>query len=94
MKTYITKVTNHLSNRLPGLPPELLDLYVNLALSTGVETSLENVHDAWAIWKNRIDSEHKSLLPFHELSFEVQELDRKYAEAIRSTALDIERYGW
>lgn len=94
MKNYISRVMLVLDNMLPGLPPELLDLYVNLVLSTGVETSLENVHDAWSIWKNRIDPTHKSLIPFNELSFEVQELDRKYADAIRSVALDIERFGW
>lgn len=94
MKNYISKIILVLDNMLPGLPPELLDLYVNLVLSTGTETTLENVHDAWSIWKNRIDPTHKSLIPFQELTPEVQELDRKYMNAIRSVALDIERFGW
>lgn len=85
---YVQQVIETLNVRLPGLPPELIDLYTNLVFSRGAKTSLEDVHDAWAIWKNRIKPDHKSLIPFEDLSPEVQELDRKYMMAIRNTALD------
>jgi hypothetical protein len=67
----------------------LLDLYTLLVFITGDKTDLAHVHDAWAVWRDRTDPTHKSLIPFVELSRETQELDRKYVEAIRETANEI-----
>lgn len=66
----------------------LLDLYLLLVLSKGGNTTLKDVHDAWAIWKNTKMPEHRSLIPFDELSPETQELDREYANAIIEVAKD------
>ncbi|UUG69500.1 hypothetical protein SEA_SHAM_199 [Streptomyces phage Sham] len=82
MSNYVQKVIDQLDESLGGLPDELLDLYTLLAFVKGENVTLEDVHDAWAIWKNRIRPDHKSLIPFDELTLEVQELDRKYADAI------------
>lgn len=82
MPNYVQKVIDQLDESLGGLPDELLDLYTLLAFVKGDIVTLEDVHDAWAIWKNRIRPDHKSLIPFDELTLEVQELDRKYADAI------------
>lgn len=83
---YIARLVNSLTIELPDCPPELIDLYALLAFSHGTWTNMEDVHDAWAIWKNRLDADHMSLVPFDELSPEVRELARKYMEAIHKVA--------
>ncbi|QQO39861.1 hypothetical protein SEA_BELFORT_208 [Streptomyces phage Belfort] len=79
---YIQEMLDELSETLPGLPDELLDLYALPVAVKGDKVTLKDVHEAWAIWKNRIRPDHKSLIPFDELTLEVQELDRKYANGI------------
>lgn len=83
---YVEYVVIQLNDLIPGLPPELIDLYALLVLTQGESTSLDDVHDAWSVWKSRIRPDHHSLIPFNELSQEVQELDRKYMLAIRKVA--------
>lgn len=65
---------------------ELLDVYTLLVLVKGEDVTLKDVHDAWAVWKNNIRPDHHSLIEFDELTEEVQELDRKYAESIALVA--------
>lgn len=84
MRNYVQEVLDELDNEIGGLPNELLDLYGLLVFVKGDKVTLEDVHDAWSIWKNRIRPDHHSLIPFNELSERVQELDRKYADAIAS----------
>ncbi len=86
---YIENARESLIAELPGLPDELLDLYVLLVFVKGTATSLEDVHDAWSVWKNRIKVDHKSLIPFDDLTKEVQELDRKYMNGIRKVAAQL-----
>lgn len=69
----------------------LIDLYALLVLTTGEETTLEDVHEAWGVWRSRAAPDHKSLVPFEELAYEVRENDRPYAEAIRAAAKTIRR---
>ena len=85
---YIQKARDILAKKI-DVEDDLLDLYTLLVFSTGVDTELMDVHDAWAIWRNKTDPRHKSLIPFSELTQETQELDRKYLEAIRATAEEI-----
>jgi hypothetical protein len=61
---------------------ELLDLYVLLVLTRGEETTLEDVHDSWAVWRSNTNPDHKSLIPFDGLTTEVQEYDLPYRDAI------------
>lgn len=72
-----------LCNDEDGANIDLYLIYALLSFTTGKKTTLENVHDAWATWKHSrgLDT-HKSLIPFCELTKEVQELDRPYMEAI------------
>lgn len=83
---YIQEVKRRMEIVLPDLPDELNDLYSLLAVTKGIETTLEDVHDAWAIWRNQTNPEHKSLIPFISLTEEVQELDRKYMLGIHQVA--------
>lgn len=84
--SYITQVTGDLAGRLPDCGPDLLGLYALLVLTTGEGTTLENVHDAWAVWREATRPDHPSLVPFADLAPEVQALDAKYRDAIREVA--------
>ena len=83
MSNYVQQATTLLAERLPDCDADLLALYALLALTLGEETQLRDVHDAWAVWRNATNPAHKSLVPFVVLTPEVQELDRKYMDAIR-----------
>lgn len=66
---------------------ELYRLYALLALVKGTATTLEDVHDAWSVWQVGINLGHQSIVPFGELTAEVQELDGRYAVAIWRVAV-------
>jgi len=85
---YVRTARDLLSKKI-DVDERLLDLYTLLVFVTRDKTDLAHVHDAWAIWRDRTDPTHKSLIPFSELSRETQELDRKYVKAIRETANEI-----
>lgn len=82
MTNYVGDVIFDLASEFPYMNENLLDFYALLVLVKGKDTTLENVHDAWAVWTNATNSYHRSLIPFEELSAEVQELDRLYADVI------------
>jgi hypothetical protein len=48
-------------------------------------------HDAWAVWRNTTRPDHPSLVPFDQLTPDVQELDRTYMDAIHRTARQVTR---
>lgn len=83
---YVQRARGLLAAMLPDCDSDLLGLYALLAFTTGINTTLENVHDAWAIWRSRTNQDHPSLKPFRDLAPSIQVLDRKYAEAIREVA--------
>lgn len=61
--------------------------YALLCVAKGTETTARNVHDAWAVWAiQEYDGTHRSLVPFDQLSPEVQALDIPYRDAIRRVA--------
>jgi hypothetical protein len=84
--TYIDDARAAVDAELPGLDPQLLDLYTLLALTHGVSVDLRDVHDAWAVWRAGTNPAHRSIVPFGQLTAEVQGLDRKYADGIRRAA--------
>ena len=61
---------------------ELLEVYGLLVLTVGDNCTNENVHDAWAIWKNKTQPNHRLLIQFNELTKEAQDLDEPYRQAI------------
>lgn len=83
---YVQQVTQSLTEQIPGQDNSLYQLYTLLALVKGEDVTLEDVHDAWSVWRNETNPNHKSLVPFNELIPEIQELDRPYAEAIVKAA--------
>lgn len=72
-------------------PKELIDLYVLLALTRGAATTSADVHCAWALWRSGFEPGHPSIVPFQELSFEVQDLDRPYRDAIQRASIYFSR---
>lgn len=82
---YVKKVRDDLRKEAK-VQGQLLDLYTLLVFTVGEDCTLDDVHDAWAVWKNGTMPEHRSLVPFSELSYEAQEFDRPYMDAIREVA--------
>ena len=83
---YIDAIAASIGAIVPDCPQDLLRLYALLALTAGDGVTLEHVHDAWAVWRCATRPDHPSLVPFGELSREVQELDAPYRDAIRAVA--------
>lgn len=70
-------------------PDEDLPLYRNYAvllLAKGQDVTLEDVHNAWAAWASEHDPDSRHLLPFKELSLNVQQRDQRYVDAIHAIA--------
>lgn len=65
---------------------QLYRIYAVLCLSAGERTTNRMVHDAWSAWRAATRPDHRSLVPFEQLSPEVQELDTPYRDAIRALA--------
>jgi hypothetical protein len=86
---YIEPIIDRLQQLLPGCPEPLLRLHVLLVLTVGDDTTEREVHDAWAVWCEARDPGHRSLIPFDDLTPEVQALDAKYAQAIRLVAQEL-----
>ena len=82
---YIQKAKEELRKEI-DVPDDLLDLYTLLVIIMMRSTTKEDVHDAWSVWQNKTNPTHKSLIPFDELTSEVQELDREYRDAIIKVA--------
>lgn len=85
-ENYVHTCHSHLAAKLAGCNPELLKFYSLLVRTTGTNTTSADVHEAWSEWKAGIDPSHRSLIPFDDLTPEVQALDDKYRDAIRETA--------
>ena len=86
--SYVGQVVDALDREIPGNPLPLLSLYALLVTTKGTATSLEDVHDAWAAWRLQSKPDHPDLVPFEELTPEVQEYDRQYRDAIRRVAAE------
>lgn len=87
--SYVSEYRDELAALLPGCDAALLDLYTLLAVEFGPYTDLVHVHNAWSVWRNRTQPEHRSLIPFPYLVREVQELDRPHVEAIHAAVRNV-----
>ena len=89
--SYIERIARAIEAVQPAKPHEeyneyLYLMYALLALAKGVDTTSEDVHNAWAAWKAGLGEEHECLVPFDELPPEVQAKDDLYRDAIREVA--------
>lgn len=87
--SYIDDVKAALQMRLSDCDDELLDLYTLLCLAVGEDTTSEQVHDAWAVWRARTRPDHPSIVEFDELTEAVQRMDDKYRDAIVEVAINL-----
>lgn len=84
---YVDKIVAQLGQELDDVrDTDLLRYYALLVLVLGVNTTEEDVHDAWSVWRTATDPDHRSLVRFSELTAQVQAMDTKYVLAIRSVA--------
>lgn len=60
--------------------------YALLARAKGTETTLEDVHDAWAACRLETLSAHPYIVPFANLEPDIQSLDQPYVDAIHAWA--------
>lgn len=75
----------------PGVLPDadtepLFRLYALLALAKGEAVEARDIHDAWVTWMRDRGVQHRSMVPFDELSPAVQDEDEPFVEAIRRVA--------
>jgi len=79
---------SELGDLLPTEPgsENLLRFYALLVLTKGSRTTLEDVHHAWALWTVATNPDHPSIVPFDQLTAEVQEEDQPFLEAIHRAA--------
>src|SRR5439155_8616831 len=87
MPNYVAATIAALAEALPGCEPDLIRLYALLALTSGKFTTEREVHIAWSAWRHATNPGHPALIPFDDLSVQVQALDTPYAEAIRAVAI-------
>ena len=89
---YITQIAERIRAAIdPDKLPEdgldqLFSSYALLALSKGVRVSNEDVHDAWSVWATEFDPQNDSIVPFDDLSPDVQDQDTIFRDAIRDVA--------
>ena len=86
---YIQNIQNLLDEELKMKGTEyegLLETYGLLVLTVGEDCTNEHIHDAWSIWQNKTQPEHRSLKWFNELTKEVQDLDEPYRQAVIKVA--------
>jgi hypothetical protein len=102
--SYVDRVFQHLEHELIAggydlgdiaaditANPELYRMYALLAMTTGTATTSEQVHDAGSLWRYPTMPEHRSIVPFDQLSPMVQGYDDAFRDAIRKVAADLPR---
>ena len=86
---YVTRAIDRLRELLPDCEFDLLRFYGLLVLTKGTQTTLGDVHDAWACWRAVTKPDHKLLVPDGELSFSDAEKDLEYVLGIRQVAAEM-----
>ncbi|CAB4151147.1 hypothetical protein UFOVP585_1 [uncultured Caudovirales phage] len=87
---YIDKVKTELLKHIK-VGTGLQNTYALLVLVKGENVTLKDVHDAWAVsinqtWDHELNGAHRSLIPFEDLSPEIQAKDQPFVDAIIKTA--------
>jgi hypothetical protein len=62
----------------------LYRMYAVLALAKGHEVTPRDVHDAWAAWATEHRFQTKNIIPFDDLSPDVQHMDDRYVNDIHA----------
>lgn len=94
---YIDEVKLELTKHL-RIGKGLQNVYAILVLVKGEDVTLKDVHDAWSVninqtWDHAQYGNHRSLIPFDELSKEVQDKDQNYVDGIVATTKALKERG-
>lgn len=95
--SYLDELAAEIEQRVPdGLLPagdtrSLFRLYALPALVKGRGVSAADVHNAWAVWMQERDPQHRSIKPFRDLDADTQAADEPFVEAIRIVAERLDR---
>jgi len=97
METYIDRVVDMVAKETGLKSKQRTRYYALLVLVKGEDVTLSDVHDCWSMAMNYKEKnppycygyDHKSIVPFDELSKEKQDRDIKYVEALRKIARKI-----
>jgi hypothetical protein len=90
MPNYVQQIESRLRELSTNdLSDTQVRMYTLLVLTRGTETTLEDVHDAWAVDRNVDRPEHKDLVPFGQLEPSVAEWDRPFMELIHKVASEL-----
>lgn len=93
-RSYIDAMADEIRRNMPPeqLPEDgedldrLFRLYALLAFSKGEAVSARDVHDAWVVWMLDRGEKHESIVPFEDLTKDVQREDSPFVAAIRAAA--------
>jgi len=89
MITYVDELAERIRlevdlDALPAGDTRLLFLmYAVLGRAKGADVAREDVHDAWVAWMTARGERHESMVPFDDLSPEIQAEDGPFLLAIR-----------
>ena len=92
---YLTLIAQRIREALPAgvkVPDDsdsLFLLYALLATATGTNTTLCDIHNAWAIWQVSKNPSHRALVPFEKLTVGKREEDKPFLEATLRVAGEI-----
>lgn len=94
---YVDEVKTELAKHI-NVGKGLMNYYSLLVLLLGEETTLADVHDAWAVninntWNKDEFGEHFSMVPFEQLKPETAAKDQKFVDAIHLTARELKKRG-
>lgn len=92
INNYVHNAFTRLDNQLGREQnPALIEFYTILALTKGSETTMQDVHDAWSLHTSIDSPDHPSIRPFDHLPESIQEMDRRFMEAIHEVAKEVTR---
>lgn len=96
-ETYIDKIVSKVAAECHIKNKELARYYALLILTKQTNITLKDVHDAWAMSMNFrpvtsycYGHDHKSIIPFHELSKETQEKDATFVKKLNRIAKELQ----
>ena len=89
MTSYIEKVFDAVKAEIPDIDPQLLPLYALLVIVGKGYIDMEDVHDAWAVWRHQTNPTHRFIIPFRELDDEVAMLDYIYMAKLKRANLKV-----
>lgn len=94
---YVDEVKTELAKHI-NVGKGLMNYYSLLVLLLGEETTLADVHDAWAVnindyWDKETNGEHFSMVPFNDLKPETAAKDQRFVDAIHKTKRNLKARG-